>query len=187
MSALLDSGSQANYISGRAMLRAGLKPQSKEIPYPLHVANGEEMPQGSRITHEVTTRINIQGDQRKQTLDVFGLAAHDIILGLPWLRENNPVIDWATRTLSWRNRNDTTNSKPTHRQRSMVDEKKYNNNITSHKTHSKTRMVDLDNRGRHSDMSRVLEKRVTPDIPDQYIEFKKLFQEELGLAALLKH
>ena len=36
-------------------------------------------------------------------------------------------------------------------------------------------------------MSRVLEKRVTPDIPDQYIEFKKLFQEELGPAALPKH
>ena len=187
MKALLDSGSQANYISGPALFKAGLRPRRKEIPYPLHVANGEKMPRESVIRYEVETEVSIQKHRVKQNLDVLGLAAHDIILGLPWLRKVNPKIDWANRTLSFENQNDTTDSKPTRRQRSTVDEKKYNYNLTSTKTHSTIRMVDLDNRGRHSDMSRVLEKRVPPDIPEQYKEFKKLFQEELGPAALPKH
>jgi transposase InsO family protein len=187
MKALLDSGSQANYISGPALFKAGLKPRSKETPYPLHVANGAEMPGEPVIKHEVETKISVQGYHTEQTLDVFGLAAHDIILGLPWLRKVNPRIDWENRTLSFENQDDTTDSKPTRRQRSTVDEKKYSYNLTSTKTHSTTRMVDLDNRGRHTDMSRVLEKRVPPDIPEQYKEFEKLFQEELGPAALPKH
>ena len=187
MKALLDSGSQANYISGPALFKAGLRPRRKEIPYPLHVANGEKMPRESVIRYEVETEVSIQKHRVKQNLDVLGLAAHDIILGLPWLRKVNPKIDWANRTLSFENQDDTTDSKPTRRQRSTVDEKKYNYNLTSTKTHSTIRMVDLDNRGRHSDMSRVLEKRVPPDIPEQYREFEKLFQEELGPAALPKH
>jgi hypothetical protein len=34
---------------------------------------------------------------------------------------------------------------------------------------------------------RVLEKRATPVIPQEYKEFAKLFEEELGLEALPKH
>jgi hypothetical protein len=34
---------------------------------------------------------------------------------------------------------------------------------------------------------RVLEKRITPGIPREYNEFKKLFKEELGIEALPKH
>jgi hypothetical protein len=34
---------------------------------------------------------------------------------------------------------------------------------------------------------RVLEKRVTPGIPYEYNEFKKLFEEELGKEALPKY
>jgi hypothetical protein len=83
MKALLDSGSSANFISGTAVLRAGLKPYRKQEPYFLHVANGEEMPTESGITHAIVTELNIQGHQEKIHLDVFSLAAHNVVLGLP--------------------------------------------------------------------------------------------------------
>jgi hypothetical protein len=51
------------------------------------------MPHESLIKHKVITKLNIQGHYKKICLDVFGLAAHNIILGLPWLREHNPQID----------------------------------------------------------------------------------------------
>ena len=54
MQALVDSGSQANYLSARAVFLAGLRPLKKEESYPLHVANGQPMPGGNQITHEVT-------------------------------------------------------------------------------------------------------------------------------------
>jgi hypothetical protein len=52
------------------------------------------MPGEAKITHEVTrVTLSIQNHQEEIDLDVFGLATHDIILGLPWLREHNPRID----------------------------------------------------------------------------------------------
>ena len=84
MQALVDSGSQANYLSARAVFLAGLRPLRKEESYPLHVANGQPMPGGNQITHEVTgVTLSIQDHQEKLDLDVFRLATHDIILGLP--------------------------------------------------------------------------------------------------------
>jgi transposase InsO family protein len=183
MKALLDSGSSANFISGTAALRAGLKPYRKQEPYFLHVANGEEMPIESGITHALVTKLNIQGHQEKIHLDVFGLAAHDVVLGLPWLREHNPRIDWKNSLLSFDDCRRTRNQKPAHRQCSMVDEKMINS-LTSQKTRSQTRTVGLDIQ---EDMTKVLEKRATPAIPVEYKEFEKLFQEELGLDALPKH
>jgi transposase InsO family protein len=184
MKALLDSGAQANYVSGEAVLRAGLQPSLKECSYELHVANGEQMPQESLIRHEVLTTLDIQGYQWKGCLDVFGLAAHDVILGLPWLKEINPQIDWGKGSISFASRKDTTGSKPTRRQRSTVDEKTINN-IASKKTQVASQLVDRAKR--RNSLPTVLEKRVTPNIPKEYKEFTKLFLEETGPEALPKH
>jgi hypothetical protein len=94
MTALLDSGSQSNYISSRAVWRAGLKPQRKKDPYPLRVANREPMPQESEITHKVSSvPIKLSKHHEEIDLDVFRIATYNIILGLPWLRKHNPKID----------------------------------------------------------------------------------------------
>jgi transposase InsO family protein len=187
MKALLDSGSQANYISGKALFEAGLQPYQKREPYPLHVANGQRMPDESMIRREIVVKLSIHGHQEEICLDVFGLAAHDIILGLPWLQEHNPTINWVTRKLLLENCDCTRSSKPAHRQRSMADEKTINN-IASKQTHQRKRVVDSTMIRRKSlpDV-RVLEKRATPVIPREYKEFAKLFEEELGPDALPKH
>jgi transposase InsO family protein len=187
MKALLDSGSSANYISGSAALRAGLRPLLKQESYRLHVASGAEMPHDAAVTHETTAMVTIQNYNMRIPLDVFGSAADDIILGLPWLKESNPQIDWVNRKLSFgserRNR-----PLPAHRKNSMADEKMINNIITSHQTHLRKKMVnDQDIRQEPPDITETLEKRVTPDIPAEYREFEKLFQEELGAEALPKH
>ena len=84
MKAFVDSGAQASYISARTVFRAGLKPRRKKKSYTLFVANGQPMPGETEITHEVTgVTLDIHGHQEKLDLDVFGLATHDIILGLP--------------------------------------------------------------------------------------------------------
>jgi hypothetical protein len=84
MQALVDSGSQANYISAQAVLLAGLRPLRKDESYPLHVANGEPILGETQITHEVTeVTLRIQNYREQLDLDVFRLATHNIILGLP--------------------------------------------------------------------------------------------------------
>ena len=116
MQALVDSGSQANYVSAHAVRKAGLTQLRKQQPYPLHVANGEPMPNEERITHEVRqVTLSIQEHEEKIDLDVFGLATHDIILGLPWLREHNPRIDWKSKVFQFECcGTDATASQPTH-------------------------------------------------------------------------
>jgi hypothetical protein len=54
MKALIDSGSQENYVSAHAVFKAGLRLLRKQKSYLLHVANGQPMPDEARITHEVS-------------------------------------------------------------------------------------------------------------------------------------
>ena len=51
--ALLDLGLQANYVLARAAFIAGLRLLKKRMLYPIYVANGQPMPEQSKIQHEV--------------------------------------------------------------------------------------------------------------------------------------
>ena len=46
--------------------------------------------------------INIHGKTCKEQFLVTGLGKHRIILGFPWLKKMNPIIDWQKGTLEWR-------------------------------------------------------------------------------------
>ena len=84
MTALLDLGLQSNYISSRAVKRAGLQPQQKKDLYPLRVTNREPIPQELEITCKVSSvPITLSKHYEEITLDVFGMATHNVILGLP--------------------------------------------------------------------------------------------------------
>jgi hypothetical protein len=185
MLAFVDSGSDCNYITREAALQAGLQPSWKKKPYSLHIANRQTMPRGFIINQEIHTTLHIQEHQQRVYLDIFNLANHNVILGLPWLQEFNPHIDWINQTLSLKNYNSTSSSRPTHQQRSIVD-KKTNQQIASKPTHSE-KAVTSTYRRKSLPNVRVLEKRTTPNIPQEYKEFRKLFKEELGKEALPKH
>jgi hypothetical protein len=52
------------------------------------------MPKESEVTHEVlSVTLRIQNHEEQLDLDALGMATHDVILGLPWLRKHNPRID----------------------------------------------------------------------------------------------
>ena len=42
--------------------------------------------------------LNIEGIARKVTFHVISLGNENVILGLPWLKDVNPTIDWNRRT-----------------------------------------------------------------------------------------
>jgi transposase InsO family protein len=189
MHALLDSGAQANYISPYAKKAAGLSDIAKEESYSLRVASGERMPGSPRITREVRTTFELGGQPpRSITLDVFDMAHHDVILGLPWLREHNPVIDWKNITIMFSESQNQTplSSKPVRSTTATTDEKTINY-IASHPVPLEKRTTSTDTVRTAGQQVRVLEKKVTPVIPKEYKEFAELFQEELGIEALPKH
>ena len=47
-----------------------------------------------------TLFLNIEGITRRVTFHVISLGNENVILGLPWLKDINPTIDWNQRTLS---------------------------------------------------------------------------------------
>jgi len=49
--------------------------------------------------------VTIGGRTKWETFYCTGLGKQQIILGLPWFRENNPIIDWETGHVSWRIKN----------------------------------------------------------------------------------
>ena len=82
------------------------------------------MPQESEITREVSSvPMTLSKHHEEITLDVFGMATHDVILGLPWLRKHNPKIDWVKRTLSLDCDHGTPQSRPAQLTMQLADKK----------------------------------------------------------------
>jgi transposase InsO family protein len=189
--ALIDSGSQDNYISKAVMLRAGLQPTLKKESYTAVAANTTMTP----IRHEVCAELNIApGHTHQVILDVFEKASHDIILGLPWLEDQNPNIDWCNRKISLGNARDArTPKKPTQKHDALVDERTIAS-IVSTPTVPKNKK-DSRYKGVNSTelppvsgaAARDKERSVTPNIPAVYNEFIEMFIEKTGLNALPKH
>jgi hypothetical protein len=86
--ALVDSGSTHNFISGQAAHRVGLWFQDSQGAH-VTVANGDRVPCRG-LAHDVAIRI---GDEFF-TIDCYtiGLDCYDMILGTTWLRTLGPIL-----------------------------------------------------------------------------------------------
>jgi hypothetical protein len=183
----VDSGAEDNYIASTAVQRAGLTPRKLRIPYNVTTADGKRVP----ITHGVYTEICLGPGcgTRRVFLNVLGTAAHDILLGIPWLRDQNPRIDWKEMKISIEDVKSTHASMPTHRQRSMVDEKSIANvNATSTKMDGKTNRIASTDAKVYGYSVGEEEKSALLKIPDRYLrKFTRIFIERKGLGALPEH
>jgi len=184
--ALVDCGAQGNFISKVAMLRAGLQPTQKADPYEITMANGHS----KWITHEVyATLTDKHESQTRVTLDVFELATHDIILGLPWLQDQNPVINWKKRTVLLEVDQSATTPTPAQRTTQLADERMILNINSTNKMDGQTSRIAS------TKMTMVFGHRVGEEehrallkIPAIYLKrFIKIFVEKKGPTALPEH
>jgi transposase InsO family protein len=104
LTAMVDSGAQENYISPRVTNRHRLPWKNKEEPYEVINAEGEQFEYNNGIVDReadhLTTKIH--GKKFDITYDLVDLGRHDVVLGLPWLRNANPLINWYTGRIEWR-------------------------------------------------------------------------------------
>jgi hypothetical protein len=62
-------------------------------PTPIIGLNGESL--GLGITHESGPLLIVIGDYFEViNFDITSLGEYDVVLGVPWLRKHNLVIDW---------------------------------------------------------------------------------------------
>jgi transposase InsO family protein len=99
--ALLDSGAERDCISQRAVVRLGLKPTEKS---PLACAvNGGRISTYGIHTCE-THAIDAEGEDGSSTTSFLAtdIQGFDAILGFPWLKQVNPIVDWAKGSWTYR-------------------------------------------------------------------------------------
>ncbi|XP_036072769.1 uncharacterized protein lrfn4b [Oryzias melastigma] len=99
--ALVDSGAEQNLIDAELAKQAGLTIES--LPQPLRVVslNGKTV----AITSQVTEPVHLitSGNHHEYTRFLLFTCPHNpLVLGFPWLRTHNPVIDWSSsRVTGW--------------------------------------------------------------------------------------
>ena len=100
--ALIDSGAKgASFISQNFAenSKIPLLSLSKKIPV-LNVDGTEN--QGGSIREYAEVTLKVQGRTCNVCLLATSLGRETVILGFPWLRQENPDIDWRKQTLTWR-------------------------------------------------------------------------------------
>jgi hypothetical protein len=107
--------------------------------------------------------MGIGGHWERITFDVTDIGRHDIILGLPWIREHNPEIDWASEQLKFTRCSCKKDALTAKSPREVG-------------TTSKERELGHQSPG-----------PLTKTMPSAYRDFEQLFKEELGKEALPKH
>jgi len=67
------------------------------------------------VTHMTKVPMDISSHRELATFQVANLQNHEVILGMPWLTEHNPTIDWNDKRMTFNGERCTTwrlNSSP---------------------------------------------------------------------------
>ena len=90
---IIDSGSTGNFVSKsftrqHPVLR---REKARSDQYSLELVDGTTTRKVDKET--IPLPLAIQQYYENITLDVVEMATHEIILGIPWLKKHNPIID----------------------------------------------------------------------------------------------
>ena len=97
--ALVDSGADVSCIDHHFTKKHRLPLIKLSQPILIRNADLTENKKGM-VQHTYCLFINIKGIAHDITFYVMGYGKENLILGLPWLRNVNPTINWKTKTLS---------------------------------------------------------------------------------------
>ena len=165
-------------------------------PYKLHMYDGTAIDDNGGMVDTQTQSVMMWvGDHPEEVcFDIVGKASYDVTLGMPWVKEHDPVISWRKGELEFSNCNCTTvmagrlpaTDQPQNSKRNEVTE-------TSRR---KLQQLQKKQPGsvyclwvRPMDTSlQILAtttglngKKPEPKIPDEYKEFEELFCKEKGI------
>ncbi|ROJ62558.1 Retrotransposon-derived protein PEG10 [Anabarilius grahami] len=103
VSALIDSGSVGNFISGALCNQLNIKTKNTPTTYQIQSITGRPVSNRrvSRITKPVHLQVGVLHHKYIQLLVLEG-STTDMILGRPWLQQHNPILSWNTgEVLKW--------------------------------------------------------------------------------------
>jgi Retroviral aspartyl protease len=98
---LVDSGAGGIFMDQNYARKHSFTLTKLEYPITARNVDGTENKQGT-IRYYMDLDIQVNGKTNTERFLITGLGNQKIILGLPWLREHNPEINWKEGTLQWR-------------------------------------------------------------------------------------
>ena len=84
-------------ISKRTVWEKDLPIYEYPEPYQIVGISGKIFIPGKQVTKQTKPiELMLQKYTKTISLDISNIASHNIILGRPWLQQNNPMINWVT-------------------------------------------------------------------------------------------
>ncbi len=95
---LVDSGASGNFVSDSFITKHRLETSLLKDTCSVTLADGSQKRTNRALTDAPLT---LSTHACALTLIALPLAGYDIILGMPWLEEENPIIDWKNKSLTF--------------------------------------------------------------------------------------
>jgi len=107
INAMIDSGATEDFIDKGVRNKHGIKMIKAKNPREIYLADGKPSAMGP-FTHMTKVPMDISSNRELATYQVADLQNHEVILGMPWLREHNPRIDWNDKRITFNSERCTT-------------------------------------------------------------------------------
>jgi hypothetical protein len=94
---MVDSGARGNFIHPRFIEVHKLVTKPRE-PLVINDVNSRLL---SHVDQQAEIWMTIGGHSEMLTFDVAPLGKHNIVLGLLWLQQHNPIVQWSSGKLTF--------------------------------------------------------------------------------------
>jgi hypothetical protein len=99
ITSLIDSGATANFISPSVVESLKIPKIALTHPQNIHMLDGSN-PKTGKVWHKVHLQFQCQGIPSSAKFLICPIGNNQMILGIPWLKAQNPHINWKEQTLS---------------------------------------------------------------------------------------
>jgi hypothetical protein len=96
---LIDSGAMANFISPKLVETLKIPKITLSTPRNIRMLDGST-PKTGKIWHKVHLEFQCQGLPTSAEFLVCPIGSNKAILGIPWLKDQNPDINWKEQTIT---------------------------------------------------------------------------------------
>jgi len=100
INAMIDSGATEDFIDQEVCNKHGIKMIKAKNPREIYLADGKPSAMGP-VTYLRKVPMDISSHRELATFQVANLQNHEVILGMPWLREHNPTIYWNDKRITF--------------------------------------------------------------------------------------
>jgi len=107
INAMIDSGATEAFIDREVCNKPRIKLIKAKNPREIYLADGKPSAMGP-VTHMTKVPIDISSHRKLATFQVANLQNHEVILGMPWLREHNRTIHWNYKRITFNSERCTT-------------------------------------------------------------------------------